>query len=61
MKEIYFFLDMGGYAIYVWLSFEFTLIIMLFLLVKSYKDNKYHMKVYDDLKSTSERFKGDNA
>ncbi|MBL42746.1 MAG: heme exporter protein CcmD [Rhodospirillaceae bacterium] len=53
MKEIYNFFEMGGYALYVWSSFGFTFIIMLILLVKSYKDNRYNRKIYQDLKSNS--------
>ena len=61
MNEIYIFFGMGGYALYVWSSFGFTLIIMLSLLVKSYKNNKNNLKTYEELKSYSKRFKENNV
>tara|TARA_Y100000768_G_C23538554_1_gene478201 strand:- start:214 stop:375 length:162 start_codon:yes stop_codon:yes gene_type:complete len=52
---------MGGYGLYVWLSFGFASLIMIFLLVKSYKDNKYSSKLLEELKSETKKYKEKNA
>jgi|OM-RGC.v1.036222768 heme exporter protein CcmD len=61
MIDIYNFFNMGGYGLYVWLSFGFASLIMIFLLVKSYKDNKYSSKLLEELKSETKKYKEKNA
>ena len=61
MIDIFTFFKMGGYALYVWLSFGFAILIMIFLLVKSIKDNKYSSRLYEELKLEIEKYKDTNA
>ncbi len=61
MTDIYNFFNMGGYGLYVWLSFGFASLIMIFLLVKSHKDNKYSSKLLEELKLETKKYKEKNA
>ena len=50
MNNINTFFNMGGYALYVWTSFAFSFLAMLFLLIKSLSNNKNNARQLENLK-----------